>query len=450
MPVRRLDPVLDRPHRRRRGGRASGRGREGTRRECARCRRDAGSRSRSRPAGVSSSASSTTAAAWSAADLDLAVERHATSKLPTAISRTSPRSAFAARRCPRSARSRRSTIHHRAGGAATASSIRVDARPASGRLAPAAASAGTRGRGARSVRRDAGATQIPENRPRPRRRPSPTSSSGSRMAHPQVRFASPATEIAGFDYAGLRGRWRGPAAAASRRSSARNFAPMPCRVEAEREGVRLGGFAGLPTWHRANAAAQYFFVNGRPVRDKLFAGAVRGAYIDYLPAGRHPALVLFLACDPREVDVNVHPAKAEVRFRDPGLVRGLVVGALKQTLEGALHRATPTGGAAALDTLARRRAATAAAGSGRSRPIGRWRPAAPLPASPSRRRASTGLAPARRCARGRRDGRQAADAKHRSARRGRRCTRPISSPRRATASSSSISTPRMSGSSTRR
>ncbi len=119
----------------------------------------------------------------------------------------------------------------------------------------------------------------------------------------------------------------------------RDFIDNSVAIEAEREGFRLSGFAGLPTWHRATAAMQYLFVNGRPVRDKLLAGAVRGAYIDFLPSGRHAALALYVECDPHEVDVNVHPAKAEVRFRDPGLVRGLVVGALKAAISGAGHRA---------------------------------------------------------------------------------------------------------------
>ena len=116
----------------------------------------------------------------------------------------------------------------------------------------------------------------------------------------------------------------------------------------------LEGYAGLPTWHKANAQAQYLFVNGRPVRDKLLSGAVRAAYMDYVPQGRHPTLVVFVGCDPREVDVNVHPAKTEVRFRDSGLVRGLLIGALKQSLQAALHRATPANGASARDFLARR------------------------------------------------------------------------------------------------
>ncbi|HEX4636889.1 MAG TPA: DNA mismatch repair endonuclease MutL [Rhizomicrobium sp.] len=122
----------------------------------------------------------------------------------------------------------------------------------------------------------------------------------------------------------------------------RDFGDNTVGVDAAREGVSLSGYAGLPTYNRANAAMQFLFVNGRPVRDKLLVGAVRGAYADFLARDRHPALALFLDCDPSFVDVNVHPAKAEVRFRDAGLVRGLIVGALKQALSGAGHRASTT------------------------------------------------------------------------------------------------------------
>ena len=117
-------------------------------------------------------------------------------------------------------------------------------------------------------------------------------------------------------------------------------------VDARRDGLALGGYAALPTFSRGAAVAQYLFVNGRPVRDKLLVGALRAAYADLLARDRHPVAALLLTCDPEEVDVNVHPAKAEVRFRDPGMVRGLVVGALRQALAGAGHRgASTTGGA---------------------------------------------------------------------------------------------------------
>ncbi len=122
----------------------------------------------------------------------------------------------------------------------------------------------------------------------------------------------------------------------------REFGDNAVAIEAAREGVALSGFAGLPTYNRANAQMQFLFVNGRPVRDKLLIGAVRGAYADFLARDRHPALALFLDCDPSFVDVNVHPAKTEVRFRDAGLVRGLIVSALKHALAGAGHRASTT------------------------------------------------------------------------------------------------------------
>jgi DNA mismatch repair protein MutL len=131
----------------------------------------------------------------------------------------------------------------------------------------------------------------------------------------------------------------------------RDFADNAAKVEAVREGVTLTGFAGLPTYNRASSAMQFLFVNGRPVRDKLLIGAVRGAYADFLARDRHPALALFLECDPAFVDVNVHPAKTEVRFRDGGLVRGLIVSALKAALAQAGHRASTTVAGATLASI---------------------------------------------------------------------------------------------------
>jgi DNA mismatch repair protein MutL len=116
----------------------------------------------------------------------------------------------------------------------------------------------------------------------------------------------------------------------------------------ERDRVRVAGYAALPTLTRANSLGQYLFVNGRPVRDKLLVGAVRGAYADYLHRDRHPLVAVFVTLDPREVDVNVHPAKTEVRFREPGLVRALVVRALQEALGRAARRAATTGGSATI------------------------------------------------------------------------------------------------------
>jgi len=128
----------------------------------------------------------------------------------------------------------------------------------------------------------------------------------------------------------------------------RDFEANALLIDQSREGIRLSGYAGLPTYSRGNGAHQYLFVNGRPVRDRLLQGALRGAYADFLARDRHPAAALFLDIDPLFVDVNVHPAKAEVRFRDPALVRGLIVGALRHALAAAGHRASTTVAADAL------------------------------------------------------------------------------------------------------
>ena len=128
----------------------------------------------------------------------------------------------------------------------------------------------------------------------------------------------------------------------------REFEDNALLLDHDREGVRLSGYAGLPTYSRGNAAHQYLFVNGRPVRDRLLQGALRAAYADFLARDRHPTAALFVELDPRELDVNVHPAKAEVRFRDPALVRGLIIGGLRHALAGAGHRAATTVATAAL------------------------------------------------------------------------------------------------------
>jgi DNA mismatch repair protein MutL len=128
----------------------------------------------------------------------------------------------------------------------------------------------------------------------------------------------------------------------------RDFEANAILIDQEREGVRLSGYAGLPTYSRGNAAHQYLFVNGRPVRDRLLQGALRAAYADFLARDRHPVAALYVELDPTFVDVNVHPAKAEVRFRDPALVRGLIIGALRHALAGAGHRASTTAAGAAL------------------------------------------------------------------------------------------------------
>jgi DNA mismatch repair protein MutL len=131
----------------------------------------------------------------------------------------------------------------------------------------------------------------------------------------------------------------------------REFQENALEIDQTRDGVRLSGFAGLPTYNRGNAAHQYLFVNGRPVRDRLLQGALRAAYADFLARDRHPTAALYVTLEPTEVDVNVHPAKAEVRFRDPALVRGLIVGALRHALAGAGHRASTTVAAQALDSI---------------------------------------------------------------------------------------------------
>lgn len=130
-----------------------------------------------------------------------------------------------------------------------------------------------------------------------------------------------------------------------------SFVENSCAIKAERENFKLSGYAALPTFSRGSTNLQHIFINQRPVKDKILIGAVKAAYSDFLAKDRYPAVVLFLKCDPHFVDVNVHPSKLEVRFREPGLVRGLVISAIRHALAEAGHRASSTIAGTALGAI---------------------------------------------------------------------------------------------------
>ncbi len=156
------------------------------------------------------------------------------------------------------------------------------------------------------------------------------------LAHPEVAFSLTAGERRMIDVAAGERRTRvGQIMGAE-------FLDNCVEINAQREDVSLTGYAGLPTLNRGQANMQFMFVNGRPVRDKQLTGALRGAYADVLMRARHAMAVLYLTCPPEFVDVNVHPAKAEVRFRDPGLVRGLIVGSIREALGVSAQRTSTT------------------------------------------------------------------------------------------------------------
>jgi DNA mismatch repair protein MutL len=166
------------------------------------------------------------------------------------------------------------------------------------------------------------------------------------MAHPEIRFSLSGADRTATDLAAA----TGDGARLHRLAEVigNDFGPNSVAIDAVREGVRLQGFVGLPTFNKANSLSQFLYVNGRAVRDKQLFGALRGAYADQLKRERHPVAVLFLTLDPREVDVNVHPAKAEVRFRDPGLVRGLIVGSIREAFAGTGPRSSTAAASATI------------------------------------------------------------------------------------------------------
>jgi DNA mismatch repair protein MutL len=172
------------------------------------------------------------------------------------------------------------------------------------------------------------------------------------LAQPQIAFSFTTGERASLRLPACTDRLLDDALSRLGRILGPDFVKDALPVQAARGDFKVEGFAGLPTLHRPNALQQYLMVNGRPVRDRLLASAVRGAYADLVPNGRHPMLVLFLDLPPQEVDVNVHPAKVELRFRDPSFVRALVVSALHEALGRAGHRATASLAQTALGRMA--------------------------------------------------------------------------------------------------
>jgi DNA mismatch repair protein MutL len=285
-----------------------------------------------------------------AADLALAVERHATSKLADDDLFNIATLGFRGEALPSIGAIAHLTIASRPREAAAAHEIVVD-RGAKKPVRPAALNPGTRV----EVRELFSATPARLKFLKSERAENLGISEVVKrlaMAHPAVAFTLTTGERAGLK---LPAQPLGPEGHLARlgRIMGREFLDDALPIDIERDGVRVTGFAGLPTLHRPDPGMQYLFVNGRPVKDRLLIGAVRAAYGDLVPKLRHPLLALFVGLPPREVDVNVHPTKAEVRFRDPGRVRALVAGALRAALEAAGHRATVAGGLAAADVLAR-------------------------------------------------------------------------------------------------
>jgi DNA mismatch repair protein MutL len=283
-------------------------------------------------------------------ELVMAVERHATSKLPDDDLVHIRHLGFRGEALPSIGSVARLTLTSRRQGAGQGWSLSVEGG-AKGQPVPAAHSAGTRVevrdlfyatparlKFLKAARTELGhAVDIVER---------------LGMAHPRVAFS---LSDGARQVVRLAVQPGDPAQALLARLAAvigRDFADNAVPVDAGRDGVRLTGWAGLPTYSRGTAAHQYLFVNGRPVRDRLVVGAVRGAYQDVLPHDRHPVVALFVDLPPDAVDVNVHPAKAEVRFREAGLVRGLIVSGLRHALAAAGHRTASTVGTAALGALA--------------------------------------------------------------------------------------------------
>ncbi len=281
-------------------------------------------------------------------DLALCVERHATSKLPTGNLFAIQTLGFRGEALPSIGSVARLDIVTRQSGAAMGAAITVDAG-LKGDVRPAAAAKGTRIEVSdlffatparlkflKSDRSEALAVAETVRR--------------LALVHPDVRFALEGDNLTPFTFP-REGTGAAGQLARLARIIGREFPDNAVPIEAERDGVRVEGHAGLPTYNRGNAQGIHLAVNGRPVKDKLLLSAVRGGYADVLAGDRYPVIALNVACDPALVDVNVHPAKTEVRFRDGPLVRGLVVNAIREAIGRAGHRATSTGGTRTLNAM---------------------------------------------------------------------------------------------------
>ncbi|KPQ11884.1 MAG: DNA mismatch repair protein MutL [Saliniramus fredricksonii] len=287
-----------------------------------------------------------------AGDLVLAVERHATSKLPEGNLSDIRTLGFRGEALPSIAAVSRLSITTRRADAPSGLMLQVDAGTR-GEPRPASAMPGTRIEVAdlfmatparlkflKSDRAEAQAVAEVVRR--------------LAVAHPQIRFSLTGEHLTDFTWPAEEGDRDGNGNGLTRRLGrvlGRDFPDNAIAVDAAREGFALAGMIGLPTYHRGNGAQIHFVVNGRPVRDKLLLSAVRGGYADVMASDRHPVLALFITCDPAIVDVNVHPAKTEVRFREPGLIRSLIVSAIRDALARAGHRAATTGGTEMLGAM---------------------------------------------------------------------------------------------------
>ncbi|MGL4727405.1 MAG: DNA mismatch repair endonuclease MutL, partial [Bosea sp. (in: a-proteobacteria)] len=285
-------------------------------------------------------------AGMSVQDLALSIERHATSKLPEGDLSNIRTLGFRGEALPSIGSVARLDILTRQRDASAASQLVVEAGR-KGEVRPASGAAGTRIEVSelfawtparlKFLKSDrAEAMAVAETLRR------------LALAHPEVRFSLEGDGISAFDLAVETGE--NALLARLARIVGRDLPENALPVSLVREGFALSGFASLPTYHRGANTHVFLNVNGRPVRDKLLLSAVRGAYADVLPSGRHPVLALNLDCDPELVDVNVHPAKTEVRFRDSGLVRALVVSGLRDAIARGGARAA-SGGGRGLDQL---------------------------------------------------------------------------------------------------